>query len=183
MPLDAEAKTYRRKLIGDAVRRLRQRLNVSQEKLADLVGDETSACTVSRWELSRLKPYPRSRARLAQVAMEHGWLDLVADLDTPVPFEEWLDLFKINFPDEHANLMTTSLVTMNAHLLYPEGCEDLSPEQIEITRKYHTMMKAARELLDCLIHMGNADTEVICRPPNERFSEFWHAAVERRERG
>ncbi len=146
-----------------------------------MVGHEVSACTISRWELARLRPYPKTRAVLAQIAMGHGWLDIASALEVSVPFEEWLDLLETNFPDEYADWMTATICILNAHLLDSKGAQWPTPEQVEIAQKYESFVRAARELFDSLVNMHNAATEVVSRPPNERFGDFWYEALKRRE--
>src|SRR5260370_36494103 len=77
MALTAQQKTYRRKVVGRAVRLLRERLNVSQSGLARMGGRTVDAGTVSRWERGSLVPQACKLVKLEESARRNGFVDIV----------------------------------------------------------------------------------------------------------
>src|SRR5689334_21907794 len=120
MAIDTDTKSSRRKLVGLAVKRLRDRLEISQEKLSDMIGPGVTANTICRWEKGTMMPYPTTRERLAEIAMDHGDIDLAAAFEVEVPFEHWLTVFETNLPHEHRLMMALGMCAVYAPLFDPD---------------------------------------------------------------
>lgn len=176
-------KSFIRISVPNAAKQLRDRLGkISQARLAEMVGPEVSAITVSRWERGVLMPYPKNRQKLADIALENDWWDIVAGLDVEVPFDEWMSALKSNLPNEYARWMTLTMCGLYGFLFEPDDPENPTKQEVEIARKHTAMLKIADELLDRLAEMHQGGTEVIAPPPNEYFRRFWFEFLERKTR-
>src|SRR5690348_13132703 len=102
---------YERQIVMKAVRQLRERLGekapISQERLARAIGDQVTACTVSRWERGRLVPGAKNRLRLSEIATEAGHVDLAGALSDPL--HDWLSAMAINAPSEYRYLLSVNI--------------------------------------------------------------------------
>jgi transcriptional regulator with XRE-family HTH domain len=78
-----EQKSLRCSVVGRAVRLLRERLSLSQPQLARLIGGDTDAGSVSRWERALLTPHLWKREKLAQLARRRGWTEIADALLDP----------------------------------------------------------------------------------------------------
>ncbi len=166
-------------MIQNAVKRLRNRLgNISQERLAALVGDGVSAITVSRWERGALLPYPRNRMKLAEMAMVNGWWDIAARLDVQVPFAEWAAVLKTNLPEAYRDWLTLGMCALNGPYFDPEDPENATADQLEIACKFRSLQRLGRDLLEHLVELHRSGKETIAPPPDERYANFWWELVE-----
>jgi transcriptional regulator with XRE-family HTH domain len=177
MPIDELKKTSRRKSIGDAIKTLRKRLKISQEGLTDEIGGDLTACTVSRWECGKLLPYPKTRERLAEIALTNGYIDLAAAFEATVPFDEWVTVLRVNAPEEYTHMMATSICALNKCNLDHENQEQ-TEQEIAIKRQFRTMTAIANGLLHRLAELSKAG-EAVALPPQEHYRRFWAEFVNR----
>ena len=134
MPTTLTEKSFIRVEVPRAVRQLRKRLGVSQDRLAELVGPQVSMITVSRWERGALMPYPKNRQRLWEIAMEHGWWDIAAEfnVDGDLSFDDWLSVFETNLPQEYRHWMVLGMCALNSVMFEPEDADNPTKKEIEI---------------------------------------------------
>ena len=85
MALSEVQKMRKAQVLAVAIRSLRQRLKLRQERLAEMAG--TDVGSISRWERGEFSPGPANRRRLAAIARKHHYGDLVAAFDEPL--YEW----------------------------------------------------------------------------------------------
>jgi transcriptional regulator with XRE-family HTH domain len=84
MALSDDEKVIRRRVIGTAIRLLREHLSLSQPGLARMLGDDTDPVSVSRWERGIAMPHPDKRETLAGIARKNKRSDLEATFLDPV---------------------------------------------------------------------------------------------------
>lgn len=174
MSVTTEEKSSRRKSVGLAIRRLRERLKVSQERLADMIGAEVTANTVCRWEGGKLMPYPKTRQKLAAIALDNGEVDLAAAFQVDVSFDEWLKTFETNLPNEHRLMMALGMCALYAPLFDPDD-----PDHPDVVaRKYADFKRIAYELVGRLAEIHKDGEEIIVPPPNDHYRRFWNGVLE-----
>jgi len=122
MALTAQQKTYRRKVVGRAVRLLRERLNVSQSGLARMVGKTVDAGTVSRWERGSLFPQPWKLGKLEEIARKNGFDDIVETFATPL--ETWKAGMALTHPELVDLITLLEIAVLNADILGSDSQED-----------------------------------------------------------
>ncbi len=92
MPLTQDEKRLRKKLVGDAVRRLREHLGVTQVVLGRMIDEAagagrratTDGGAVWGWEKGENLPHEWKRRTLIRIAEKHGRRDLADLLGDPV---------------------------------------------------------------------------------------------------
>jgi transcriptional regulator with XRE-family HTH domain len=87
MALSDDEKVVRRKVVGSAVRLLRDHLDMSQSQFARELAESADTMAVSRWERGVVLPHPETREKLAAMARKSGRRDLEAAFLDPV--ENW----------------------------------------------------------------------------------------------
>jgi transcriptional regulator with XRE-family HTH domain len=122
--MDENVKMLRRKIVGNAVRQLREHLKISRNSLARLIDEKTGknttdASAVARWERGRVLPQPWKRGRLAEIAEANGRKDLADCFRDPV--ENWRttmirsnDDFRAKNLDRLLTLMEIVAINMNS---------------------------------------------------------------------
>jgi hypothetical protein len=90
MALSETDKMLRRKLVGAAVRRLREHLSIGQTELGRMIDggadrrSVTDPGSVSRWERGEVLPHEWKRNELVRIAREHSRNDLADAISDPV---------------------------------------------------------------------------------------------------
>jgi hypothetical protein len=155
--------------VGAAVLRLRDEghLAITQVGLAEILGPPTSAITVSRWERGLALPYPKTRAKLADIAMRHGWWDIASALDVPVPMDDFVAAFRTNVEGLFKDWVKVTMCVLNA-----SSCEE---DQIE--KEYGQMMALAEKLCASLKAKAEGGATLI-EPPNRDVKEVWAKLIQ-----
>lgn len=139
-----------------------------------MIGPGVTANTICRWEKGTMMPYPTTRERLAEIAMEHGDINLAAAFEVDVPFDQWLTAFETNLPDEHSLMMALGMCAVYAPLFDPDD-----PDQPDaIARKFADIKRIAHELVGRLVEVHKKGEEIIVAPPNEHYRRFWNGVLE-----
>ena len=90
MALSETEKMLRRKIVGAAVRRLREHLAIGQTELGRMIDggadrrSVTDPGSVSRWERAEVLPHEWKRNELVRIARQHGRNDLADAISDPV---------------------------------------------------------------------------------------------------
>jgi len=90
MALSETEKLLRRKIVGAAVRRLREHLAIGQTELGRMIDggadrrSVTDPGSVSRWERAEVLPHEWKRKELVRIARESGRNDLADAISDPV---------------------------------------------------------------------------------------------------
>jgi transcriptional regulator with XRE-family HTH domain len=84
MALTDDEKEVRKKVIGMAVRLLRDHLGLSQAQFARLLDEQADPMGVSKWERATVTPHPETREKLADIARKNDRPDLEAAFRDPV---------------------------------------------------------------------------------------------------
>ena len=175
MEPDKTEKTSRRKLVGKAVRLLRQRLGVSQERLADMIGTEVTGATVSRWERGTLMPHPNKRKKLGRIAAKNGMKHIEGAFTPEVGIEDFLAALAVNFPEPYEQILLLDLLVLNAFVVL--DCE----EEGEYHNRFVALMTEAGELFDRLVELSSVGEEIFV-PPSIHHQQFWLDSIERRSK-
>ncbi len=109
-------------------------------------------------------PYPKTQAKLAEIAMQHNWWDIASALDVPVRFEEWVQAFRTNLPKGFDAWVKLTMCALNS--VHFGGEND-----------YAQMKQFAEKLCSRLAAMGKAG-EMIAQPPNDGMKEVWQQFAE-----
>lgn len=120
--------------LGKRIAQERARLGLSQDKLAELLGDDATQTKVSRWEAGDYPPEPKHLVRLAKVLSRS--LDDLLNLPTPLPpghFIVDLDAARKALL-RNAGLIASSLREVTAIEL-PARALMLTPEQFDQFRR------------------------------------------------
>jgi hypothetical protein len=92
MPLTPDEKMLRKRLVGDAIRRLREHLGISQTALGRMIDEAASADrhattdggAVWGWEHGDNLPIEWKRRELVRIAIKNGRRDLAAIIEDPI---------------------------------------------------------------------------------------------------
>jgi hypothetical protein len=84
MALTDDEKVIRKIVCGKAIRMLREHWNISQQGLANMLGEDTDFVSVSRWERGVALPHPGKRNMMAEIARKGKRSDLEAIFRDPV---------------------------------------------------------------------------------------------------
>jgi transcriptional regulator with XRE-family HTH domain len=152
---------------------LRQRLGISQERLADMIGTEVTGSTVCRWEKGALMPYPAKRDKLARIANKNGMEHIAALFTTPWPLEEWLAIGAINAPESYPHILMLDILAANA---FQFNC----PDEGENYNKWTDLLTAAEGLFNRLVQLQAAGEEIFI-PPSVHHRRFWVQRTEDRD--
>jgi transcriptional regulator with XRE-family HTH domain len=176
-------KTLIRLDVQRAVRQLRDRLDISQARLAEMLGklveSQVSMITVSRWERGALLPYPKNRQGLAQIAMANGCWDIAAALGVDVPLAEWLSVLETNSPTTYRAWMVLSMCALNCDTFEPDGSNEFGKEEEAIHQKIRAIVKSGEQILARMATLHFDGKELITRPPNAQYQRFWWGILER----
>ncbi len=172
-------KTLRRLDVQHAVKQLRDRLAITQDQLADMVGSTISGMTISRWELGKLMPQPKNCRKLAEIAEKQGWWEIACALNPNMSFDDWLLSFK-NKEDswqKYQHCMALSMCAFNLQMFEPGGSP--SYEDVTIFSKMQLLLATGYELLWHLKKRYEARQELMTVPPTAQFRQFWWDLLER----
>lgn len=109
MALTKSQKLLRARSLGDAVKRLRESLDLSQEGLVDDLAHGLDATMISRWERGFCSPSPIWRKRLAAFARRRGCLEVAAAFEEPL--HEWKAV--VLSPEDRRLLALFEIVVLN----------------------------------------------------------------------
>ena len=141
-------KTLRRLDVQHAVKQLRDRLAITQDQLADMVGSTISGMTISRWGARKADAATkRYRRKLAEIAEKQGWWEIACALNPNMSFDDWLLSFK-NKEDswqKYKHCMVLSMCAFNLQMFEPGGSP--SYEDVTIFSKMQLLLATGYELL------------------------------------
>jgi transcriptional regulator with XRE-family HTH domain len=127
--MDDSTKMLRRKIVGQAVRQLREHLKITRNSLARQIDEQTGRSTtdagaVARWENGKILPQPWKRDRLAEIAAANGRKDLADCFSDPM--ENWRTTMIRSSDDFRAKnldrlLTLLEIITINMSTLEASG--------------------------------------------------------------
>jgi DNA-binding transcriptional regulator YiaG len=120
--------TPRRIVLGEAVKVLRGRLEVTQAKFAQIL--DVDAGTVSRWERGDLAPTQRKCQALAVLARKKGVRDIAAVFADPL--KSWMALYRSFEPYRMDQITALEIVTVNANILFEDIAAQRLLQQLDI---------------------------------------------------
>src|SRR5207245_254815 len=107
--INSNEKMLKQKIVGRTVYLLRRRLHLTQLKLAEEIGWNIDAGSISRWERGACLPQSAARKRLVDIAQRAGQQSL-ADVFAE-PISNWRNLVEsIVFQDQ---LISLDIVSVN----------------------------------------------------------------------
>jgi len=183
----------RRKIVGQAVRQLREHMGaasgtaaISRNWLANIIDQPTGKHTtdaggVARWERAKILPQAWKRKRLAEIAEENGRKDLASAFGDPI--ENWRTSLQSSDDRKQKDLARyitlLEIVAINMHFL---EVSDLPGESgsgptyrggFEIY--FETLLAAARELSRLMVSKFGPDHPPILLDDYQR--QHWNAIV------